>query len=105
VTERVAIAGQPMLHPSYVEADLNYLAPMTERPRNYTFDPPPGVPRSNVVHEIRRMRIYSVRGFEQDVSLDRESFAVLRRASAVTDFYNEDAIHNIKLKTLVFHAA
>ena len=27
---------------------LNYLAPMAERPRNYTFDPPPGVPRSNI---------------------------------------------------------
>jgi hypothetical protein len=49
-----------MLHPSYVEADLNYLAPMTERPRNYTFDPLPGVPRPNVVHEKHRMRIYSV---------------------------------------------
>jgi hypothetical protein len=78
-----------------VEADLYYLAPMTERPRNYTFDPPPGVPRSNAVHEKHRMRIYSVRGFEQDVSLDGEGFAVLRHASAVTDFYNEDAIRNI----------
>lgn len=105
MTEHVAITGQPMLHPSHMEADLNYLAPMTERPRNYTFDPPPGVPRSNAVHEKHRMRIYSVRGFEQDVSLDREGFAVPRRASAATDFYNEDGIHNIKLKTLVFHAA
>ena len=31
----------------HIEATLNYLAPMAERPRNYTFDPPPGVPRSN----------------------------------------------------------
>ena len=60
MTEHIAIAGQPMRHPSYVEADLNYLAPMTERPRNYTFDPPPGVPRPNVVHEKHRMRISSV---------------------------------------------
>jgi hypothetical protein len=56
VSAHVAMAGQPMLHPSFVEADLNYLAPMTERPRNYTFDPPPGVPRWNAVHEKHRMR-------------------------------------------------
>ena len=31
----------------HIEATLNYLAPMAERPRNYTFDPPPGVARSN----------------------------------------------------------
>jgi len=35
---------------AYVKADLHYLSRMTERPRNYTFDPPPGVPRSNTVH-------------------------------------------------------
>ena len=33
-----------------VQADMNYLAPMLERPRNYTFEPPPGVPRSNTVN-------------------------------------------------------
>jgi hypothetical protein len=27
-----------------VEADLVYLAPMSERPHTYTYDPPPGVP-------------------------------------------------------------
>ena len=26
----------------HVEAELNYLAPMAERPRNYTYDPPAG---------------------------------------------------------------
>jgi hypothetical protein len=34
----------------HVDATLNYLAPMGDRPRNYTFDPPPGVPRSNSTH-------------------------------------------------------
>jgi hypothetical protein len=32
-----------------VEADPVYLAPMTERPHSYTYDPPPGVPRTNTV--------------------------------------------------------
>jgi hypothetical protein len=26
---------------TFVEAELNYLAPMSERPRSYTFEPPP----------------------------------------------------------------
>ena len=30
---------------SSVQADMNYLAPMLERPRNYTYEPPPGVPK------------------------------------------------------------
>ncbi len=30
---------------------MNYIAPMLERPRNYTYEPPPGVPRSNSVNE------------------------------------------------------
>ena len=30
----------------YVEAELNYLAPMSERPRYYAYEPEPGEPRS-----------------------------------------------------------
>jgi hypothetical protein len=55
----------------HVEADRQYLGRMTERPRNYTFDPPPGVPRSNAVHETHRVPVYNVRGVASDVSLDR----------------------------------
>ena len=42
---------------SSVVADMNYLAPMMERPRNYTFDPPPGIPRSNAGHEAHAVAI------------------------------------------------
>ena len=44
---------------AHIEAQLNYLAPMAERPRNYTFDPPPGVPRSNSTHEAHTVAIAS----------------------------------------------
>jgi hypothetical protein len=30
---------------SYVEAELNYLAPIGERPRYYAYEPEPGEPR------------------------------------------------------------
>jgi hypothetical protein len=45
----------------HVEAELNYLAPTTERPRNYTFEPPAGVSRSNTTREARRVPIHSAR--------------------------------------------
>jgi hypothetical protein len=89
-----AIAEESVPHSSFVEADLDYLGPMTERPRNYTFDPPEGVPRSNAVHEKHRVRIHKLRGQEREVSLDQEGFEVLRHASAVADFYNEDEVRN-----------
>src|ERR671918_767732 len=44
-----------------VQADMNYLAPMLERPRNYTFEPPPGVPRSNTVNVSHRVPIHDAR--------------------------------------------
>ncbi len=46
---------------SSVVADMNYLAPMAERPRNYTFDPPPGIPRSNTEHEAHAVSIRDAR--------------------------------------------
>ena len=73
-----------------VEAELNYLAATNERPRNYTYDPPPGVPRSNSSRELHRVAIQSARPIEADVSLDREGFAVLHHASQVHDFYDDD---------------
>jgi hypothetical protein len=79
----------------YVEADLNYLAPMTERPRNYTFDPPAGIPRSNVVRETHRVSIHSARPVEAEVSLDRQGFAVLHYQSAVRDFWDEEELRRV----------
>jgi hypothetical protein len=75
-----------------VDATLNYLAPMAERPRNYTFDPPPGVPWSNTEHEAHLVTIHDVRPVASQVSLDREGFAVLQQQSAVHDFWDEDEI-------------
>jgi hypothetical protein len=76
----------------HVEAQLNYLAPMVERPRNYTFDPPPGVARSNSTHEAHTVPIFDVGPVAADISLDREGFAVLGHHSAVKDFWDEDEL-------------
>jgi hypothetical protein len=57
-------------HLPHIEATLNYLAPMAERPRNYTFDPPPGVARSNSQRESHTVAIHDVRPVVSDISLD-----------------------------------
>jgi hypothetical protein len=79
----------------HIEATLNYLAPTTERPRNFTFDPPPGVPRSNAAHEARTVSIHDARPLASDISLDREGFAVLHQSSAVQDFWDEEEVRRV----------
>ncbi|MGA3002336.1 MAG: CmcJ/NvfI family oxidoreductase [Acetobacteraceae bacterium] len=86
---------RPDLDLPYVEAELHYLGRMTERPRNYTYDPPPGVPRSNTVHESHIVPIYDLRGIEAEISLDREGFELLGQVSAVRDFYDDDEVRSV----------
>ncbi len=78
-----------------VEAELNYTAPTTEKLRNYTYEPPEGVARSNSAREAHRVPIHSVRPIASDVTLDREGFAVLHHASEVRDFYDEDELRRV----------
>jgi hypothetical protein len=72
-----------------VEADLNYLAPMVERPRNYAYEPPAGIPRSNTVTETHHVAISNARSLLSSLSLDEAGFAVVRRRSAVRDFFDD----------------
>ena len=75
-----------------VEADFYYLAPMAEPPHTYTYDPPPGVPRTNATYEPHRMLVRDARPMAAEASLDREGFALVRQRSAVHDFYDEDEL-------------
>ena len=60
---------------SHVTADMNYLVPMAERPRNYTFEPPAGVSRTNAEHEAHAVKIRDARPIAGHVSLDANGFA------------------------------
>ncbi|HEY1934605.1 MAG TPA: CmcJ/NvfI family oxidoreductase [Acetobacteraceae bacterium] len=93
----ITTTEQTIARPSlpHVNAPLNYLAPMAERPHNYTYDPPPGVPRSNIAAETHVVPIYSARPFAADASLDRAGFALLHRQSAVRDFYDDDEVRRV----------
>jgi hypothetical protein len=77
---------------SFVTADFNYLTPSPNRLRTYTFEPPPGEPKSNIVPEPHSLPVYDIRKVSGTVSLDREGFALVRQHSAVNDFYDDDDV-------------
>lgn len=70
-----------------VEADLNYLRDTGQRPVNYTYDPPPGVPRNSGEVDTRRVTIRNARLASPagDLSLDRSGFQLVQHRSALDD--------------------
>jgi hypothetical protein len=78
-----------------VEAELNYLAPTDGRPRTYTYDPPPGTPRTTVVNEPHPVHIGDLRPIVHDISLDAQGFDLVDHRTAVRDFYNEQEVRSI----------
>src|SRR5438270_6774571 len=76
----------------YVEAELNYLGPMTERPRYYAYEIGG---RSNMTYDPHRMRIHDMRPISSDVSLDMQGFALVEQRSAVQDFWDDDEIRRV----------
>jgi len=78
-----------------VEAELNYLAPSNERPRTFTFDPPPGTPRTTVVNDPHAVSIADARPMLRDFSLDKEGFELIAHRSGVRDFYDDGAVRRV----------
>jgi hypothetical protein len=78
-----------------VEALLNYLAPLSERPRNYAYDPGDGTPRSNATPDPHRVTIRNARLVAKPFTLDHHGFAVLQHRSALTSFHDEAAIREV----------
>jgi hypothetical protein len=79
----------------YVEAELNYLAPMTARPRYYAFEPEAGEPRSNLTPEPHQMHIHTLRPIADELDLDTQGFALIEQRSAVRDFWDDDEVRRI----------
>jgi hypothetical protein len=86
---------EPVLGLPFVEATLSYLIPMAERPVNYTYEPPPGVPQHNGKYESRTLPIHNARAIAPNLSLDREGFALVTHHSTVYDFYNDEAVRRV----------
>jgi hypothetical protein len=78
-----------------VETELNYLVPMAEKPCDYAYDPPQGVPRHNTRLDARRVTIRDARAGWSMLSLDVQGFAAVRRRSASLDFDRDEEIRRI----------
>jgi len=77
----------------YVEAELNYLAPMAERPRYYAYDA--GEVSSNMTPEPHRVHIGDMRPIAAEVELDRQGFALVEQHTAVRDFWDDDEVRRV----------
>jgi hypothetical protein len=73
----------------FVEGSLTFVTPGADKPYSYTFDPPPGVPASNIGYEAHVVGIENVRPIADFLSLDVQGVAVVRHRSAVRDFWDE----------------
>ncbi len=78
-----------------VQAPLNYLAKMAEKPYSYTYTPPPGVAQTNRRIARQTVAIHDARTIADRLSLDREGFALTQYESAVSNFYDEDEVRAV----------
>jgi len=78
-----------------VSGVLNYLIPTAEKPVNYTFEPPAGVPYNSGAYESRALLIHDGRPIADRLSLDEQGFALVKHRSAVTNFYDEEEVRRV----------
>jgi hypothetical protein len=88
-----AESALPVEQLASVEGILNYFKPSTQKPRTYTYNPPPpGEPMSTVVSEAHAVAIRDARPVLSQVSIDREGFALIRFDTTVRDFDDDEAV-------------
>ena len=75
-----------------VEATMNYLADMAERPQYFLYEPPPGVPWRNTKGDRRRVAIHDARQLSPAPSLDREGVALVDFHTSVADLFDQAAV-------------
>ncbi len=78
-----------------VTGEIVYLARTPEKPHTYTYDPPEGVPKTNIVSEPHSVPIFDMRPVADGLTLDVQGFALVPAPTAVTDFYDEAQLEEI----------
>lgn len=84
-----------MSQTAYVEADLNYLVNTGERPVNYAITPPEGQQRRTGTVDPRRVRVENARLAPVAPTLDRNGFQLVRHATELSDFADDEAIRSV----------
>jgi hypothetical protein len=90
--EETSMNASALGHLPSIEATLNYIEPMSDKPCSLEYEPPPGVPRTTAVHREHAVNIFDVRPIASSLSLEREGFQLVTAASSIDDFYNEEAV-------------
>jgi hypothetical protein len=80
---------------SQVTGEVVYLAKTADKPHVYTYDPPDGVARSNIVNDPRTVPIFDMRPIADGLSLDGQGFVLAAAPTAVTDFYDEAQLRSV----------
>ncbi len=72
-----------------VTAEIAFAERTVEKPYSYVGTPPEGVPQTRGEYRPHEVRIENARPIAERLSLDVEGIAVVRRRSAVRDFWDE----------------
>ena len=79
---------------SFVQTTLNYLVDASEKPVIYTYEPPPGIPKTTGKFEPQSVLIRNAR-LGEEPSLDRQGFRLVHQQTAVRDFYDRGEVEKI----------
>ena len=83
---------QSPIRAAAIDAVLNFLKPMNERPRSLQYEPPPGVPQRTGEDEAHVVAIHDARPLAGQLSLDAEGFELLQAPTAFAAFGDDAAI-------------
>jgi hypothetical protein len=89
-----SISAQNEAVGNFVRATLNYFAESAEKPVIYTYDPPPGTPRTTGKSEPHPVRIRNGR-LAEELSLDHQGFQLVHHDTAVEDFYDRAEVQKV----------
>lgn len=79
----------------HVDAPLNYLDEMSEKPVTYLYEPPAGVPVRSGTTTKHIVSINNGRPVLDRLSLDSNGFALARHHTAVSNFYDADEVKRV----------
>jgi hypothetical protein len=70
---------------SFVQTTLNYLVDASEKPVIYTYEPPPGIPKTTGKFELQSVLIRNAR-LGEEPSLDRQRFRLVHQQPRYATF-------------------
>jgi hypothetical protein len=79
----------------HVTGEVFYLRPTAEKPYTYTYEPPAGTPRTNIMASGHRVPVFDMRPIADSLSLDVQGFELHQAPTRVTDYYDEAQLRDV----------